>query len=340
MANLRQKLRQVEQAALRLTGDRRQAAGLRRKIERHIVQLAAGRAGTAGRRREAAVDEAEFVKNLVRAGQAGWVNDPALQKAVLVERGTGCALLDAKNKAFTAPKLNLPSKPAIKKSVFLRHLKSPAVENFVPHMYRDRNGHVTVGIGQLLRTANDAKQLTFTRRGTNVKASALEIELDFDNVTNAPVSNNSAATVYLPFTKLEFTEARAEQLALDRMREFLRFLRGTYFPEFDTYPVLVKMGLLDLAYQRGARGARDKYPEFTAAMARRNWKWAGVKQRRDRPSDRADLVQAWFNQAARGQPFFCKPHEMPERFETIGKMRITSGGCSTSSRRASPRSLA
>ncbi len=48
-----------------------------------------------------------------------------------------------------------------------------------------------------------------------------------------------------------------------------------------------------------ARGVRDKYPKFTDAMARRNWKWAGVKHRRDRPADRADIVQAWFNQAGR-----------------------------------------
>jgi len=303
MTTLRQKLRQVEQAAERVTGDRRQAVGLRDKIERHLQRVAAGQAGTVGRR-VAAVDDALFIKNLVRFGQAGWVNDPALQKAVLVERGTGCVLLDSKNKVITAPKLSLPSKPAMKESVFLRHLKDPDVEDFVPHMYRDSNGHVTVGIGQLLPTANDAKQLTFTRRGTNIKASAQEVELDFNNVKNAPVSNNSVAAAYLRFTKLEFTERRAEQLALIRMRDFVKLLRSTYFPEFDTYPVLVKMGLLDLAYNRGARGARDNYPEFAAAMDRRNWKWAGVKQRRDRPVDRANIVQAWFNQTARKEPFF------------------------------------
>ena len=270
MVTLRQKLRQVEQAALRLTGDRRQAAGLRKKIERHLHQLAAGHA-RAGGRRVAAADEAQLLKSLVQFRRAGWVNDPALQKAVLVERAGGCVLLDSKNKVITAPKLTLPSKPAIKESVFLRHLKSPAVENFVPHMYRDNNGNVTVGIGELLRTADRAKRLTFTIRGTNIKASAKQIELDFDNVKTAAVSSNSEAPVYQQFTKLEFTEPRAEALALDRMKEFLGFLRQTYFPEFETYPVLVKMGLLDLAYHAGAKGARKTYKDFAAAMDRRNW---------------------------------------------------------------------
>lgn len=305
MPTLKQKLRQVEQAAQRLTGDRRQAVGLRKKIERHLHQLAAGQArATGGRQQVAAVDEAQLLKSLVQFRRAGWVYDPALKKDVLVERGTGCVLADSKGALILRPREKLLSKPAIKESVFLRHLKSPAVENFVPHMYRDSNGHVTVGIGELLRTADRAKRLTFTRRGTNIKASAQDIELDFDNVKNARVSNNSKAPVYQPFTSLEFTEPRAEQLALDRMREFLKFLKNTYFPEFDTYPVLVKMGLLDLAYTAGASGARNNYKQFAAAMDRRNWKWAGVHQRTARPADRADIVQAWFNQAARQEPFF------------------------------------
>jgi hypothetical protein len=186
-------------------------------------------------------------------------------------------------------------------------------------MYRDDNGNVTVGIGELLRTADEAKRLTFTRRGTNIRASAKQIELDFNNVKTAAVSSNSEAPVYQQFTMLEFTEPRAEARALVRMKEFVGFLRGTYYPEFDTYPVLVKMGLLDLAYQRGARGARDFYPEFAAAMDRRNWKWAGVKQRKDRPVGRANIVQAWFNQAARQEPFFISHTKCRKTLASIAK---------------------
>jgi hypothetical protein len=318
MVTLRQKLRQVEQAAQRLTGDRRQAVGLRKKIERHLHQLAASHAGTGGRR-VAAVDEAQLLKSLVQFRRAGWVNMPGKGTRVLVERGTGCVLADSKGALILRPREKLPTKPAIKESVFLRHLKDSDVENFVPHMYRDDNGNVTVGIGELLRTADEAKRLTFTRRGTNIRASAKQIELDFNNVKTAAVSSNSEAPVYQQFTMLEFTEPRAEARALVRMKEFVGFLRGTYYPEFDTYPVLVKMGLLDLAYQRGARGARDFYPEFAAAMDRRNWKWAGVKQRKDRPVGRANIVQAWFNQAARQEPFFISHTKCRKTLASIAK---------------------
>jgi GH24 family phage-related lysozyme (muramidase) len=188
--------------------------------------------------------------------------------------------------------------------VFLRHLKDPNVENFVPHMYRDTNGNVTVGIGELLRTPDEAKLLTFTKRGTNIGASAQEIELDFNNVKTAAVSSKSKAPVYQQFTMLEFTEPRAEARALDRMKEFLGFLTKTYFPEFNTYPVLVKMGLLDLAYHAGAKGARKTYKDFAAAMDRRNWKQAGIEQRDGRTPLRANIAQAWFNRAAQQEPFF------------------------------------
>jgi len=255
----------------------------------------------------------------VRSGQAGWVNVPGKSTAVLVERGTGCVLVDSRGGLILKRRDKLLAKPAIKESVFLRHLKDPDVENFVPHMYRDTNGNVTVGIGELLRTPDEAKRLTFTRRGTNIKASTQEIELDFNNVKNAPVSNKSVAPVYQRFTKLEFSEPRAEARALVRMRQFLNSLRGTYFPEFDSYTVLVKMGLLDLAYNAGASRARNNYKQFAAAMDRRNWKWAGVHQRTGRPPDRANIVQAWFNQAARQEPFFISHTNCRKALASIAK---------------------
>jgi hypothetical protein len=99
-------------------------------------------------------------------------------------------------------------------------------------------------------------------------------------------------------------EAEAELQALSDMKDFLGFLNKTYFPEFHTFPALAKMGHLDLAYTAGARGSRGKYKRFAAAVDRRDWKKAGIEQRDDRPVKRADIVQAWYNQAARQEPFF------------------------------------
>ena len=99
-------------------------------------------------------------------------------------------------------------------------------------------------------------------------------------------------------------EANAEVRALADMNDFLGFITQTYFPEFETYPALAKMGILDLAYNVGADDARFDYKETAAAVLRRNWKKAGIEQRTNREVGRVDVVQAWFNQAARKEHFF------------------------------------
>ncbi len=57
--------------------------------------------------------------------------------------------------------------------------------------------------------------------------------------------------------------------ALDKMNEFLGFITQTYFPEFHTFPVLAKMGHLDLAYTAGASGSRNGYKRFAAAIGKK-----------------------------------------------------------------------
>ena len=305
MAKLSFELHKIQRQVERLTGDPRQAAGLRKKIEARLQQMAANAAP-------------QILQNLLKSGRAGWVNDPGKNRAVLVERGTGCLILDAKGQVISKGKLLLSSKPAIDQSTFLQHLKHPDVENFVPHMYLDKYGNVTVGIGLLLSDADDAERLPFMERPSGKPADKRYVAIAFDRVKQSGLRNTKARG-FRRFTSLFIKESDAEILALDKMNEFLGFLNPFYFPEFDTYPVLVKMGILDLAYNVGARGARDKYPAFVAALDRHNWKQAGVKQRRDREADRADIVQAWFNRAAQQEPFFISHTNCQKRLSAITK---------------------
>jgi GH24 family phage-related lysozyme (muramidase) len=309
MPTLRQKLRQVEQAALRLTGDRRQAVGLRKKIERRLHQLAAGHAGTAGRQRVSASHEPQVYERFVRSGRAGWVNVPGKGTAVLVERGTGCTLVDSRGSLILRSRRMLPSKPAINPGVFLRHLKHTDVENYLPYMYRDREGNVTVGIGHLLPTASDAKNLNFFTRGPNVGAMDLDIERAFNRVKNAPMPLNTVPTAFQRLTNIRISEAYAETLELDDMDEFQRILRSKgYFPEFETYPIAAKMAILDMAYTLGAKGLREGFPVFTSAVRRRNWKLAAQESHRKQPSaQRNQIVRDWLQQAAPKDLFFIHP---------------------------------
>ena len=107
---------------------------------------------------------------------------------------------------------------------------------------------------------------------------------------------------------------------MDDMSDFLNIIRSpSYYPEFDSYPVLAKMGLLDLVYNAGAMRTRDEYKRTTAAVRRRNWKQAGVEQRDGRKAFRANAVQAWFDQAARQEPFFISHTNCQKTLASIAK---------------------
>ncbi len=298
MAISPQDLRKLE----RLVG-RSQAKALSRKIEARAQQAARGATRGTGAQQAAALSEAVIVRELVTKKRAGWVNVPGKPVAVLVEAKTGCLVLDSKGKAITKPKIMLSSKPGINIPAFLQHLKDPDVENFVPHMYLDRYGNVTVGIGTLLPNADTAKRLPFVERPSGKPADKDYVAIAFDRVKNSGLVN-AIAPVFRPLTSIELSEANSELKALADMDDFLGFLSNTYFPEFHTFPVLAKMGHLDLAYTAGARGSRDNYPDFAAAVDRRDWKKAGIEQRKKRAVKRADIVQAWYNRAAQQEPFF------------------------------------
>lgn len=318
MANLRQKLRQVEQAALRLTGDRRQAAGLRRKLERRMQQLAASQTGTAGRR-VAAVDEAEILKNLDQFRRAGWVNMPGKGTRVLVERGTGCVLVDSKGALILRSRRMLRSTPDINKNTFVQHLKTPGIELFVPYMYLDTKKNVTVGVGHLLENAGEARKLSFVERQSGKPADKDLVVAAFDRVKTSNVTPGDWPA-FRKVTSIELTESFATTLAMDEMDTFLNIIKSpTYYPEFDSFPVLAKMGLLDLVYNRGAKGARDDYKRTTAAIRRRNWKQAGIEQRDGRKAFRANAVQVWFDQAARQEPFFISHTNCQKTLASIAK---------------------
>ncbi len=148
-----QDLRKLE----RLVG-RSQAAALARKIEARAQQAARRAARGTGLQQAAAQTEAQIAKDLVAKKRAGWVNEPGKSRAVLVEAKTGCLVLDSKGKAITKPKITLPSKPGINRPAFLQHLKTPGIEDFVPHMYLDRYSNVTVGIRRSTAPAPTARQ--------------------------------------------------------------------------------------------------------------------------------------------------------------------------------------
>ncbi len=306
MGRFDQKMREVERSIAQLTGNKAQAAKIRKSLEKKIQQVAVKA-------------QPKIVQNLIKSGRAGWVNEPGKNHAVLVERDTGCIIKDPQGKPIPGPKLSLRPATPLDKGVFLQHLK--AVEGFATHMYKDTANNVTVGIGLLLRDANEAKKLPFVIKGTNTPAHPKHIENAFNKVKNSAISGQAGAAAFEPLTNIEISLAEATIRALNAMDDFLRQLTSSkFFPEFGTYPTTVQMGILDLAYTLGPTGTRDKYKDFTAAVRRRNWKLASKESDRSHVSStRNGIVDQWFSQAAKQERFFIDPTCRPKRIKI--KMR-------------------
>ena len=110
MGRFDQKMREVERSLAKLTGNKAQAAKFRKGLEKKIQQAAVKALP-------------KIQQTLVKSSKTGWVNDPGPKGgAVLVERDTGCVLLDFLGKEIRGPKKSLPHAPALNKGVFLQHL--------------------------------------------------------------------------------------------------------------------------------------------------------------------------------------------------------------------------
>ena len=245
---------------------------------------------------------------LIEAGVADWVNDPARPRALLVERRTGCMIMRAPNAPlWRLKKKTYPRKPPLDKDAFFGHARQ--FENVIPYMYQDSEGHVTVGIGHLIPDARAAAALPFVERGTNISPTTEEIESAFDAVKGARQLTGSPAIAFRPLTTLELPSTEIENLMKPDVDEFLRQLKSrNNFPDYETYPPTAKLGLLDMAYNKGVRGLKRDFPVFTGAVRRRDWMVAAHQSNRPQLDEkRNDQVRDWFLRAGLGEPFFLRP---------------------------------
>src|SRR5437016_11515233 len=83
-------------------------------------------------------------------------------------------------------------------------------EGCFPHMYLDTKGLVTVGVGQLLSSVEEAKKLPFINRTTQKPATPTEIDTDYSAVKKQPVDH--IADFYKQFTQLDLPQSDIDAL--------------------------------------------------------------------------------------------------------------------------------
>lgn len=140
-------------------------------------------------------------------------------------------------------------------------------EGNVPFMYLDTKGLVTVGIGNLLRTVQDAIQLPFVNQSTNEEASSDEIAAAFEAVTRKQAGMPWPKYKLSPSLELPIDTCR--ELALRRLKtEFIPALRRA-FPLFDDYPVPARHFMIDMAYNGGVGYFRKR--NMVELIRRHQW---------------------------------------------------------------------
>ena len=166
-----------------------------------------------------------------------------------------------------------------------------ASEGSISHLYLDTRGLVTVGVGECLETPSEAQGLAFVRRGDGAKASRDEISTEWHTVRAC--APGQVAKAYRNSTELELPAIEIERILLVRVAEFEGGLRRQ-FKDYDELPALVRMALVDMAFNLGLTGLAKKFPKFSAAIARGDFMTAAAESKRKGVAGRRNAkVRRW-----------------------------------------------
>lgn len=153
------------------------------------------------------------------------------------------------------------------------------LEGCILWMYADSLALITIGIGCLLRTVDQALSLPFIDRLSRRPATAAEIRLDWASVTkNRARLAVAGAAAAERFTSLELTREGVDTLAKIRLQATAADLEQQ-FPDWRSWPPSVQLALCSLAWAVGSQlrptPLRRGWPKLCAALDARDWVTAG-----------------------------------------------------------------
>jgi len=174
-------------------------------------------------------------------------------------------------------------------------------------MYVDTRGHVTTGIGHLLKNAEQALKLPWVHAGTGRPATQAEVKAAFQRLCQAwsdekqanPAGKGPSLRRCRELSDLVLPEGLPRKLATERLNtEFLTHLRRV-FPGFDGYPMPAQHALVDMAYNLGVGKLRDKFPTLLKACRDGDFEKAADEcERSSSRKERNEATQTLFLQAA------------------------------------------
>lgn len=175
-------------------------------------------------------------------------------------------------------------------------------EGSSPYMYRDSEGNVTVGVGRMLPTSREAKNLQFYKANSAGKygddtvglATGFETEQAYQKILKQPYGKKYGKIFFSPYRNKDlFNYGLKEDDINSMLREDLnrsvRELRHK-FPDFDTYPSQARRALLDMQFNMGDNNFQEEiyknnerkpgWPKLIKAVENRDWEGAAKESKR------------------------------------------------------------
>lgn len=169
-------------------------------------------------------------------------------------------------------------------------------EGSVSHMYLDTAGFVTVGVGNLLSTAESAAAQPFIKKANDVAATIDEKKADWQNVKKQTAGK--IASYYDQFTLLKLKQEDVDSFLKSKLESFENELVAT-FSDYTTFPPKAQEGVLDMIFNLGLPKLLT-FVNFIAAVKAKSWSQAAAECSRGGVSqERNDEIKKLFETAAK-----------------------------------------
>ena len=152
-------------------------------------------------------------------------------------------------------------------------------EGWVPYMYLDIKGLVTVGLGNLIDPVDQATILPFRFKDTGALASAEQIATEWRRIKDEVWLAKKGHTDAGPLTRLELNADAVDALVAERLNRNESYLmRQPPFQQFAAWPADAQMALLSMAWAMGPAGPQ-KFTRFCAACVNLDFRTAAAECR-------------------------------------------------------------
>jgi GH24 family phage-related lysozyme (muramidase) len=158
-------------------------------------------------------------------------------------------------------------------AAWLSHFEQ--VEGRVDHMYLDGVGVVTIGIGCVV---HDPMEFQMYRRQDGFLAVRAEIFSDYNSVKALPAGKT--ADYYGKVCRLYLPNRFIDDLFKNRLNAFVDSVEASIC-KLDSYPDAAALAIVDMAFNLGLSGLKQKFPKFVNAFVAKDWHVCALECRRN-----------------------------------------------------------